>query len=121
MYSDCLQILNLGRVARQIPPFFFRTTFFSWRKIFFKKVAFSLKKLHFPKTINLYKVSFTNGHLKKKIKMFYLEDELEFFDHIAPSCSTHEYFKSSEYEALTPSHHGDTEIQYFHMVVQLKT
>ena len=58
-------------------------------------------------------ISFTNGHLKKKFKMLYLEDELEFFDHIAPSCSTHEYFKSSEYEALTPSHHGDTEIQYF--------
>ena len=32
---------------------------------------------------------------------------------IAPSCSTDEYFGSSKYEALTPSHHGDTEIQYF--------
>ena len=54
---------------------------------------------------------------RKKIKVLYLEHELEFSDNIAPSCSTHEYFGSSKYEALTPSHHGDTEIQYFHLVV----
>ena len=53
--------------------------------------------------------------------MLYLEHVMEFVDHIAPSCSTHEYFRSSEYEALTPSRHGDTEIQYFHLIVQLKT
>ena len=45
--------------------------------------------------------------------VLYLEDELEFSAHIAPSCSTHEYFGSSKYEALTPSHHGDMKNQYF--------
>ena len=45
--------------------------------------------------------------------MLYLEDALEFSAHIAPSCSTHEYFGSSKYEALTPSHHGDMKNQYF--------
>ena len=49
----------------------------------------------------------------KKIKVLYLEDALEFSAHIAPSCSTHEYFGSSKYEALTPSHHGDMKNQYF--------
>ena len=78
-----------------------------------KKVQFVFKKSYFPQTINLYKVSFINEHLKKKFKVLYLEQELEFIDNIAPSCSTHEYFGSSKYEALTPSHHGDTEIQYF--------
>ena len=45
--------------------------------------------------------------------MLYLEDALEFLAHIAPSCSTYEYFGSSKYEALTPSHHGDMKNQYF--------
>ena len=45
--------------------------------------------------------------------VLYLEDELEFLAHIAPSCSTYEYFGSSKYETLTPSHHGDMKNQYF--------
>ena len=41
------------------------------------------------------------------------DDMLEFLAHIAPRCSSHEYFGSSKYGALTPSHHGDMKNQYF--------
>ena len=58
-------------------------------------------------------ISFINHKFWKTVKVLYLEDALEFLAHIAPSCSTYEYFGSPKYEALTPSHHGDMKHQYF--------
>ena len=57
--------------------------------------------------------SFINHHSVKKSKVRFLEDDLEFLDNIAPSCSTDQYFISSKYEVLTPSYHEDLKNQYF--------
>ena len=56
--------------------------------------------------------SFINHQSGKKLKVRFLEDDLEFLDNIAPSCSTDQYFISSKYEVLTPSYHEDLKNHY---------
>ena len=100
--------------------------FISWlRRIVLKQFQSDSSSLERLYMISLAKLSRPNQWkvtLPKKIKSVifknfksrFLEHELEFVAHIAPSCSTDQYFISSKYEVLTPSHHGDTKNQYFH-------
>ena len=114
-WSDCLQILNLGRFGRPLRP-----KFFVLKKTFFFVPNFHCQKMNifrfFSIKLPLYRVqqvSFINHQSHKKFKARYFENYLEFGDNIAPSCSTDQYFISSKYEVLTPSHHEDMKNQYF--------
>ena len=60
-------------------------------------------------------VPFINHQSHKKVKTQYFEKYLEFGDNIPPSCSTDQYFISSKYEVLTPSHHRDMKKQFFEL------
>ena len=92
---------------------------FVLKKTFFFVPNFHCQKMNifwfFSIKLPLYRVqqvSFINPQSHKNFKARYFEKYLEFGDNIAPSCSADQYFISSKYEVLTPSHHEDTKNQY---------
>ena len=91
---------------------------FQFRKQSYAKSMDMRRSVFFSVKLPLYRLqqgSFINHQSHKKFKARYFENYLEFGDNITPSCSTDQYFISSKYEVLTPSHHRDMKKQFFEL------
>ena len=116
-FWDYFQILNLGRFGRSLRPkknVLEKTFFFVPNFCFQKMNIFMFFSVELP-LYTVQQVPFINHQSHKKVKARYFENDLEFGDNIPPTCSTDQYFISSKYEVLTPSHYEDTKNQYFGM------